>query len=285
MTEDTCLTPLPTPPQQRSQWSIDKAPVQLRETATIKLPKWYILTGMWWTQQPSQRWSHWNPWQRPIRLLWRVFSFFFACQRRSSTNNYILSSRVTFNTVAFQQALQQDCSSSSSRSGKNELTGFQNQTLTRNYCNMTPSSASRRGMRNSWAPLLLGSLVGIAGVDQRREQQELRRLVQQDQIVAPQAVVVHPAAVYLEGCRVVVLLLVEESGALQWVPAELERLSIYLSQFKEQKTFFFPTCNLNVWHQWQFSELFLWAGLPNTQSKSSFSCHFKNQTVIHPCNI
>lgn len=62
---------------------------------------------------------------------------------------------------------------------------------------------------------LLGSLVGIAGVHQRREQQELRWLVQQDQIVASQAVVVHPAAVYLEGCRVVVLLLIKESGALQ----------------------------------------------------------------------
>lgn len=62
---------------------------------------------------------------------------------------------------------------------------------------------------------LLGSLVGVAGVDQRGEQQELRRFVQQDQIVASQAVVVHPAAVYLEGCRVVVLLLVEERGALQ----------------------------------------------------------------------
>lgn len=58
------------------------------------------------------------------------------------------------------------------------------------------------------------SLVGGADVDQRGQQQELRRLVQQNQVVAPQAVVVHPAAVYLEGRRVVVLLLVEECGAL-----------------------------------------------------------------------
>ncbi|KAG7226154.1 hypothetical protein INR49_014249 [Caranx melampygus] len=35
-----------------------------------------------------------------------------------------------------------------------------------------------------------------------------------DQIVAPQPVIVHPAAVYLEGCRVVMLFLVEECGAL-----------------------------------------------------------------------
>lgn len=59
------------------------------------------------------------------------------------------------------------------------------------------------------------SLVGGADVDQRGQQQELRWFVQQDQIVTPQAVIVHPAAVYLECCGVVMLLLVEECGALQ----------------------------------------------------------------------
>lgn len=38
--------------------------------------------------------------------------------------------------------------------------------------------------------------------------------MQQDQIIAPQTVIVHPAAVYLERCGVVMLLLVEECGAL-----------------------------------------------------------------------
>lgn len=42
--------------------------------------------------------------------------------------------------------------------------------------------------------------------------------MQQDQIVAPQTVVVHPAAVDLEGGGVVMLFLVEECGALQQVP-------------------------------------------------------------------
>ena len=52
-------------------------------------------------------------------------------------------------------------------------------------------------------------------VDERGEQQQLGRLVQQDEVVAPQPIVVHPVAVDLEGGRVVVLLLVEERGALQ----------------------------------------------------------------------
>lgn len=60
----------------------------------------------------------------------------------------------------------------------------------------------------------VSSLVRGADVDQRGQQQQLWWLVQQDQIVAPQPVIVHPAAVYLEGCRVVMLLLVEECGAL-----------------------------------------------------------------------
>lgn len=61
---------------------------------------------------------------------------------------------------------------------------------------------------------MISSLVGGADVDQRGEQQELRGPVQQDEVVAPQTVVVHPAAVYLEGCGVVMLLLVEECGTL-----------------------------------------------------------------------
>lgn len=40
----------------------------------------------------------------------------------------------------------------------------------------------------------------------------------------------HPAAVYLEGCRVVMLLLVEERGALQDVPAEM--INIFLTKAK-----------------------------------------------------
>lgn len=60
----------------------------------------------------------------------------------------------------------------------------------------------------------MSSLVRGADVDQRGQQQELRRFVQQDQIVTPQTVIVHPAAVYLEGCRVVMLFLVKECGAL-----------------------------------------------------------------------
>lgn len=60
----------------------------------------------------------------------------------------------------------------------------------------------------------VSSLVRGSDVDERGQQQELWWFVQQDQIVTPQTVVVHPAAVDLEGCRVVMLLLVEECGAL-----------------------------------------------------------------------
>lgn len=75
--------------------------------------------------------------------------------------------------------------------------------LTHNYSNMTPSSVALlhgEGRQTFFYRRLLGSLVGVAGVDQRGEQQELWRLVQQDEIVASQAVVVHPAAADLEGC-------------------------------------------------------------------------------------
>lgn len=41
--------------------------------------------------------------------------------------------------------------------------------------------------------------------------------MQQDQIIASKTVIVHPAAVYLESCRVVMLLPIEECGALQQV--------------------------------------------------------------------
>lgn len=61
---------------------------------------------------------------------------------------------------------------------------------------------------------MMNSLVGGTDVDQRRQKQELWWLVQEDQIVTPQTIIVHPAAVNLEGCRVVMLLLVEEGGAL-----------------------------------------------------------------------
>lgn len=59
-----------------------------------------------------------------------------------------------------------------------------------------------------------GSLVRGTNVDQRGEQQEFWRLLQQDQIVTPEAIVVDPAAVDLKGCRIVMLLLVEERSAL-----------------------------------------------------------------------
>lgn len=60
----------------------------------------------------------------------------------------------------------------------------------------------------------MSSLVRGADVDQGGQQQELWGLVQQDQIIIPQTIIVHPAAIYLEGCRVVMLLLVEQRCAL-----------------------------------------------------------------------
>ncbi len=55
-------------------------------------------------------------------------------------------------------------------------------------------------------------------VHERGQQQELWRFVQKHQVVAAQAVVMHPEAVDLERRRIMMLVSVEERGTLQRVP-------------------------------------------------------------------
>lgn len=62
-------------------------------------------------------------------------------------------------------------------------------------------------------------------VDQRGQQQELGRFVQQHQVVAPQAVVMHPVSVDLEGCGIMMLVSVEERRTLQRIPVRDTEMS------------------------------------------------------------
>ncbi len=77
---------------------------------------------------------------------------------------------------------------------------------------------SEDSSRSSGGSVGVCSCLCAPDVHERGQQQELWRFVQKHQVVAAQAVVMHPEAVDLERRRIMMLVSVEERGTLQRVP-------------------------------------------------------------------